>query len=85
MQEANLRNISNRPELQDSLVALRGIGQTVFCSSAVLVLQPFGHLIPFDIEHVALWRLTEQLSHLVQKLSELGYLHGDLSYYNLLA
>ena len=85
VQEANLRKISNWPELQDSVVAMRGIGQTDFCSSAVLVLQPFGHLIPFDIEHGALLRLIEQFSHIVQKLSKRGYLHGDLSYYNLLA
>ena len=84
VQEANLRKISNWPELQNSVVALRGIGRTDFCSSAVLVLQPVGHLIPFDIEHGALLGLIEQFSHIIQKLSKWGYLHGDLSYYNLL-
>ena len=79
VQEANLHKISNWPELQGSVVALRGIGHTDFCSNAVLVLQPFGHLIPFDIEHGALLRLSEQFSHIVQKLSKRGYLHGDLS------
>ena len=69
VQEANLRKISNWPELQDSVVVLRGIGHIDACSSAVLILQPVGHLIPFDIEYGALLRLIEQFSHIVQKLS----------------
>ena len=84
---ANLSKISNWPELQGFVVVLRGIGHTDFCSSGssgVLVLQPVGRLIPFNIKHGALLKLIEQFTHIVGQLSERGYLHGDLSYYNLL-
>lgn len=84
VQEANLCKISKWDELQNSVVVLRGIGRTDFCSGAVLVLQPVGCLIPYDLEHDVLLDLFVQFSRIVMQFSERGYLHGDLSYYNLL-
>lgn len=84
VQEDNLRKISKWFELKDFVVVLRGIGHTDFSSRPVLILQPVGRLIPFDIEHEALLKLMKQFANIVLQLSERGYLHGDLSYYNLL-
>ena len=84
MQEANLCKVSTWPELKGSVVELRGIGRTHFCLSPVLILQPVGALISFNIEHAALLQLIQQFANIVQHLSDRGHLHGDLSYYNLL-
>ena len=85
VQEHNLSQISKWPELTGSVVILRpGVGQTKSCSRCILILQPVGRLIPYCIEHEALLTLIKQFACIVEQLSIRGYLHGDLSYYNLL-
>ena len=84
VQENNLHKISKWPELTGSVVVLRGIGHTEFCSRPVLILQPVGRLIPCCIQHDALLALIKQFACIVEQLSVRGYLHGDLSYNNLL-
>ena len=84
VQENNLSQISKWPELTGSVVILRGVGQTKSFSRPILILQPVGRLIPYCIEHEALLTLIKQFACIVEQLSIRGYLHGDLSYYNLL-
>ena len=84
VQENNLSQISKWPELTGSMVILRGVGQTKSFSRPILILQPVGRLIPYCIEHEALLTLIKQFACIVEQLSIRGYLHGDLSYYNLL-
>ena len=84
VQEHDLCKISKWPELTGSVVVLRGMGHTKFCSHPMLILEPVGPLIPFRIEHDALLTLIKQFACIVEQLSVRGYLHGDLSYYNLL-
>ena len=84
VQENNLSEISKWPELTGSVVVLKGIGHTKSYSRPILILQPVGRLIPYCIEHDALLTLIKQFACIVEKLSVRGYLHGDLSYYNLL-
>ena len=84
VQENNLSKISRWPELTGSVVVLRGTGHTEFCFRPALILQSVGCLIPYRIEHDALLTLIKQFACIVQQLAARGYLHGDLSYYNLL-
>ena len=84
VQENNLSQMSKWPELSGSVVVLRGVGQTKSFSRPILILQPVGHLRPYCIEHEALLKLITQFACIVEQLSNRGYLHGDLSYYNLL-
>ncbi|KAL0019659.1 hypothetical protein WJX77_010649 [Trebouxia sp. C0004] len=83
-EENNISQISKWPELTGSVVILRGVGQTKSFSRPILILQPVGRLIPYCIEHEALLTLITQFTCIVEQLSIRGYLHGDLSYYNLL-
>ncbi|KAL3130716.1 hypothetical protein ABBQ38_000065 [Trebouxia sp. C0009 RCD-2024] len=83
-EETNLSKISQWPELTGSVVVLRGVGYTKSSSRPILILQPVGRLIPYCIEHHALLTLIKQFACIVEQLSVRGYLHGDLSYYNLL-
>ncbi|KAL3162352.1 hypothetical protein ABBQ32_010035 [Trebouxia sp. C0010 RCD-2024] len=83
-EENNLSKISKWPELTGSVVVLRGVGYTKFSSRPILILQPVGRLIPYCIEHDALLTLIKQFVCIVEQLSVQGYLHGDLSYYNVL-
>ena len=57
---------------------------SVTLSLAPLILQLVGRLISSCIEHDALLTLIKQFACIVEQLSIRGYLHGDLSYYNLL-
>lgn len=50
----------------------------------MLILQPVGCLIPYNIEIDALLDLMKQFAGIVGQLAAKGFLHGDLSYYNLL-
>ncbi|KAL0034529.1 hypothetical protein WJX79_006917 [Trebouxia sp. C0005] len=50
----------------------------------MLILQPVGCLIPYKIEMDALLDLMKQFAGIVGQLAARGFLHGDLSYYNLL-
>ena len=84
VQENNLSEISKWPELTFSVVVHRGVGHTKSCSRPVLILQTVDHLIPYCIEHDALLALIKQFACIVEQLFVRGYLHGDLSYYNLL-
>lgn len=84
LQENNIAKISEWPELTGSVVVLRAIGRTKSFSRPMLILQPVGCLIPRCIEHEALLTLIRQFACIVERLSARGYLHGDLSYYNLL-
>ena len=84
VQENNLSKISEWPELTGSVVVLKGVGHTQSCSRPTLILQPVGRLIPYCIEHDALLTLNKQFAYIIEQLSIRGYLHGDLSYYNLL-
>ena len=84
VQENNFSEISKWPELTGSVVVLRGVGHTQSFSRPILILQPVGRLIPYCIEHDAWLTLIKQFACIVEQLSVRGYLHGDLSYYNLL-
>ena len=84
LQENNLAMISNWPELTGSVVVLKAVGRTKSFSRPMLILQPVGCLIPHCIEHETLLTLIRQFACIVERLSARGYLHGDLSYYNLL-
>ncbi|KAL3137531.1 hypothetical protein ABBQ38_004815 [Trebouxia sp. C0009 RCD-2024] len=80
----NLELIRSWPDLSGSVVHLRGIGHTSTWPRPVLILQPVGCLVPYDIGHEALLNIMKQFALVVKQLSQYGYIHGDLSYYNLL-
>jgi len=84
VQVENLEKIADWPELTDSVVHLRAIGRPESLDRDMLILQPVGCLIPYNIGIDALLSLMKQFAGIVQQLAARGYLHGDLSYYNLL-
>lgn len=84
LQANNLAKISDWPELTGSVVVLKAVGRTKSFPRPMLILQPVGCLIPHCIEHEALLTLIREFACIVERLSAHGYLHGDLSYYNLL-
>lgn len=49
-----------------------------------LVLQPVGSLLPLDIDPQELVNYVRALVKIVDALSTAGFLHRDLSYFNLL-
>ncbi len=50
----------------------------------VLVLTPLAELIPLTISPQALLTYVRELTVIIDSLADAGYLHADLSYYNLL-
>ncbi|KAL3151355.1 hypothetical protein ABBQ38_013187 [Trebouxia sp. C0009 RCD-2024] len=80
----NLRRIHGWPEIQECVVQLRGVGYTDTFLGPALILQPVGCLIPYDIGHEALLTILRQFAGTVAQMAARGYLHGDLSYFNLL-
>jgi hypothetical protein len=84
VQVENLKRIARWPELQNCVVLLRGIGRYDNQERRMLILQPVGCLIPYKIEINALLDLMKQFAGIVGQLAARGFLHGDLSYYNLL-
>lgn len=84
MQVQNLKLVGSWPELSGSVVHLRGIGHTKSFSRHLLILQPVGCLVPYNIGLESLLSIMKQFACVVKQLSAKGYLHGDLSYYNLL-
>lgn len=81
---ANLKMIAGWPELQNCFVLLRDIGRYDNQERRMLILQPVGCLIPYKIEIDALLDLMKQFAGIVGQLAAKGFLHGDLSYYNVL-
>lgn len=84
VQVKNLKLVRSWPGLLGSVVHLRGIGHTDTLPRPVLILQPVGCLIPYDAAHEALLNIMKQFACVVKQRSAKGYLHGDLSYNNLL-
>lgn len=84
VQVENLKKIAEWPELKDSVVYMRGIGRPETLERHMLILQPVGCLIPYNIGIDALLSLMKQFAGIVQLLAARGHLHADLSYYNLL-
>lgn len=84
VQVENLKRIARWPELQNCVVLLRDIGRYDNQDRRMLILQPVGCLIPYKIEMDALLDLMKQFAGIVGQLAARGFLHGDLSYYNLL-
>ncbi|DBB01130.1 TPA: hypothetical protein ACH3X1_001021 [Trebouxia sp. C0004] len=80
----NLKRIARWPELQNCVVLLRDIGRYDNQERRMLILQPVGCLIPCKIKIDALLDLMKQFAGIVGQLAARGFLHGDLSYYNLL-
>ncbi|KAL3162655.1 hypothetical protein ABBQ38_008700 [Trebouxia sp. C0009 RCD-2024] len=71
-------------EMEECEVQLRGVGHTDTFLGPALILQPVGCLIPYDIGHEALLTIISQFAGTVAQMAARGYLHGDLSYFNLL-
>lgn len=84
VQAHNLKLVGSWPELLGSVVHLRGIGHTRSFPRHLLILQPVGCLVPYNIGLEALLTIMKQFASVVKQLSAKGYLHGDFSYYNLL-
>ena len=85
-QERKLQIVSGIPGVAEHCVRLlRSCGVTLRGSErTLLVLTPLAELIPFTISTEALLAYVRELVGIIGSLEEAGYLHGDLSYYNLL-
>ena len=82
----NLELVSSWKDVAPHAVRLVGVSKLVLGGEQrpALVLQPLAELGPFDISPEALLLYAQQLVDIIAALERHGYIHGDLSYYNLL-
>ncbi len=86
MQEANLAFVQKQACLTDRTVTLTGtavltFGQTI---RKALIIKPYAQHIPLETPFQLLQHYVRQYVDTVERPYKAGYLHRDLSYYNLL-
>ena len=74
------------PGVAKHFVRLVGVATTEDLGPArqMMVLEPYAELIPFNIDPCELARLMRSFVTIVIRLHQSGYMHLDLSYFNLL-
>lgn len=86
VQVANLEIVAGLPDIARNFVRLVGTGVTKDLGPVrdMMVLEPYAELIPLNTEPHKLTKLMRGFVSLVDRMHTQGYLHLDLSYFNLL-